>query len=60
MAENLESAWRAEPCPVSALCSRPVNDGVSMSWKLGSACQTRGDSSKDINIALLTNSLILT
>lgn len=52
-----------EPSPVPSQLSAPVlpavNDGVSI-WRLGSASKTHGDSSKDINIALVTNSLILT
>ena len=52
-----------EPRPVLSQLSAPVlpavNDSISVSWRFSSACKMCGDSSKDINVALLTNSLIL-
>lgn len=51
-----------EPRPAPSQLSAPdfpaVKNGISVSWRFSSSYKGVGDSSKDVNVALLTNSLI--
>lgn len=49
---------RPAPSHLSAPDFPAVKNGISDFWRFSSACKGVGDSSKDVNVALLTNSLI--